>query len=68
MYSNVVTAIDKILRSYYVSTVPLPIHGDLQIEKLHSISTFLFFSPSKKNNQDLLTYVVVRSYKIKEKK
>ena len=36
-----------------ILTVPLLIHGDLQIEKLHLISTFPFSSTSKKNNQDL---------------
>ena len=51
-----------------ISHVPLLIHGDLQIEKLLSIFTFPFSSPSNKNKQGLLTYVVVRSHKIKGKK
>ena len=51
-----------------ISHVPLLIHGDLQIEKLLSIFTFPFSSPSNKNKQGLLTYVVVGSHKIKGKK
>ena len=51
-----------------ITHVLMHIHGDLQIGKPHSISTFPFSSPSKNNNKDLSTYVVVRSHKIREKK